>query len=152
GCRRTGIELDSITARIAARLYPDSRIFARGFEDVDLPENYFDAVVGNIPFGNYPVFDPAYKNATVTRTIHDYFLAKCVDKLRPGGVMAVITPRYSMDKQDATIRRYLGERADLVGAMRLPNTAFKANAGTEVTTDILFLQKREPGAMQRGEK
>lgn len=146
GSRRTGVELDSITARIAQRLYPDSTIFAKGFEETPLPDHYFDAVIGNIPFGNYPVYDPAYRrNPAVTRTIHDYFLAKSLDKLRPGGVMAVVTSRYTMDKQDSTIRRALADRADLIGAIRLPNTAFKANAGTEVTTDILFLQKRKPG-------
>jgi N12 class adenine-specific DNA methylase len=151
GCRRTGIELDNITARIAKQLYPDATIFAKGFEETILPDNFFDAVVGNIPFGNYRVHDPAYRNSPVTRTIHDYFLAKSVDKLRTGGVMAVITSRYTMDKQDSTIRKYLAARADLVGAIRLPNTAFKANAGTEVTTDILFLQKRAPGAAPGGE-
>ena len=150
GVRRTGVELDSITARIAQRLYPDATIFAKGFEETPLPDNFFDAVIGNIPFGNYPVYDPAYRRQpALTRTIHDYFLAKSLDKLRPGGVMALITSRYTMDKQDATIRRYLAERADLVGAIRLPNTAFKANAGTEVTTDILFLQKRAPRSADR---
>jgi hypothetical protein len=150
GARRTGVELDGITARIAKILYPDATIFAKGFEETKLPDNYFDAVVGNIPFGNYAVFDPAYRRQpALTRAIHDYFLAKSLDKLRPGGVMALLTSRYTMDKQDAGIRRYLGERADLVGALRLPNTAFKANAGTEVTTDILFLQKRAPGAPAR---
>jgi len=151
GCRRTGVELDSITARIAKQLYPDATIFAKGFEETELPGNFFDAVIGNIPFGNYPVHDPAYRHSPVTRTIHDYFLAKSLDKLRTGGVMALITSRYTMDKQDSTMRRYLAERADLVGAIRLPNTAFKANAGTEVTTDILFLQKRTAGAAARGE-
>ncbi len=151
GCRRTGVELDDITARIARQLYPDATIFAKGFEDTVLPENFFDAVIGNIPFGNYPVHDPAYRHSPVTRTIHDYFLAKSLDKLRPGGVMALITSRYTMDKQDSTIRRYLADRADLVGAIRLPDTAFKANAGTEVTTDILFLQKRAPGPAGNGE-
>ncbi len=145
GCRRTGVELDAVTARIAKQLYPDATIFAKGLEETHLPDNFFDAVIGNIPFGNYPVHDPAYKNSPVTRTIHDYFLAKSLDKLRLGGVMALITSRYTMDKQDSTMRRYLSDRADLVGAIRLPNTAFKANAGTEVTTDILFLQKRAPG-------
>ena len=145
--RRTGVEMDSITARIAQRLYPDATIFAKGFEETQLPDNYFDAVVGNIPFGNYPVFDPMYRRQpALTRAIHDYFLAKSIDKLRAGGVMALITSRYTMDKQDPTIRHYLAERAELIGAIRLPNTAFKANAGTEVTTDILFLQKRAPGA------
>jgi len=146
GCRRTGVELDGITARIAKQLYPDASIFAKGFEETALPDNFFDAVIGNIPFGNYPVHDPVYKNSPVTRTIHDYFLAKSLDKLRASGVMALITSRYTMDKQDSTMRRYLADRADLVGAIRLPDTAFKANAGTEVTTDILFLQKRTPGS------
>jgi len=145
GCRRTGVELDGITARISRQLYPDATIFAKGFEETHLPDNFFDAVIGNIPFGNYPVHDPAYRHSPVTRTIHDYFLAKSLDKLRPGGVMALITSRYTMDKQDSTMRRYLAERAELVGAIRLPNTAFKANAGTEVTTDILFFRKRAPG-------
>src|ERR1035437_9450918 len=152
GCRRTGVELDSITARIAKQLYPDAAIFAKGFEETGLPDNFFDAVIGNIPFGNYPVHDPAYRHSPVTRTIHDYFFAKSLDKLRPGGVMALITSRYTMDKQDSTMRRYLAERADLVGAIRLPNTAFKANAGTEVTTDILFFQKRAPGNIPSRER
>src|ERR1017187_757617 len=150
GCRRTGVELDSITARIAKQLYPDATIFAKGFEEVSLPDNFFGAGIGNIPFGNYPVHDPAYRHSPVTRTIHDYFLAKSLDKLRPGGVVGLITSRYTMDKQDSTMRRYLAERADLAGAIRLPNTAFKANAGTEVTTDILFLQKRAPGTAPHG--
>ncbi len=148
--RRTGVELDSLTARIAQKLYPDSTIFAKGFEDTPLPDNYFDAAIGNIPFGAYAVYDPAYK-PVLTRAIHDYFTAKSLDKVRPGGVAALITSRYTMDKQDSTIRRYLADRANLVGAIRLPNTAFKANAGTEVTTDILFLQKRTPGTLPAGD-
>jgi N12 class adenine-specific DNA methylase len=152
GSRRTGVELDSITARIAKCLYPDSTVFAKGFEDTPLPDNFFDAVIGNIPFGNYAVHDPAYRRTpALTRTIHDYFLAKSLDKVRPGGVLALITSRYTMDKQDAAIRRHLAERADLIAAIRLPNTTFKANAGTEVTTDILFLQKRAPGAPVNGD-
>jgi len=150
GTKRTGVELDSVTARIARKLYPDSTIFAKGFEETQLPDNFFDAVVGNVPFGDYGVHDPAYKR-TLTRAIHDYFFAKSLDKLRPGGVMALITSRYTMDKQDSTIRDYLADRADLLGAIRLPNTAFKANAGTEVTTDILFLRKRAPGKAASGE-
>ncbi|MGA3091788.1 MAG: DEAD/DEAH box helicase family protein [Terriglobales bacterium] len=150
GTKRTGVELDSMTARIAAKLYPDATIFAKGFEETSLPDNFFDAVVGNVPFGDYGVHDPSYKR-NLTRAIHDYFFAKSLDKLRPGGVMALITSRYTMDKQDDTIRSYLAERADLLGAIRLPNTAFKANAGTEVTTDILFLQKRAPGKAPSGE-
>lgn len=151
GAKRTGVELDGITARIAKALYPDATIFAKGFEDTAFPDHYFDAVIGNIPFGNYAVYDPAYRHSPVTAAIHDYFLAKSLDKLRPGGVMALITSRYTMDKQNDAIRRYLSARADLIGAIRLPNTAFKQNAGTEVTTDILFLQKRAPGAEPAGQ-
>jgi N12 class adenine-specific DNA methylase len=147
---RTGVELDSITARIAKKLYPDSTIFEKGFEDTPLPDNYFDAVVGNVPFGDYAVHDPQVKHQ-LTRAIHDYFFAKSLEKVRPGGVMALITSRYTMDKQDSTVRRYLAERADLLGAIRLPNTAFKGNAGTEVTTDILFLRKRKAGEQPSGE-
>jgi len=142
GCKRTGVELDSITGRIAAKLYPDSTIHQRAFEATPLPKNFFDAAIGNIPFGNYPVFDPAYsRTPRLTRAIHDYFFAKTVDVVRPGGVVALITSRYTMDKQDSTVRDYLAERASLLGAIRLPNTAFKDNAGTSVTTDIVFLHK-----------
>lgn len=147
---RTGVELDSLTARIAKKLYPDSTIFAKGFEEAPLPDNYFDAVVGNVPFGNYRVHDPSYPRA-LTGAIHDYFFAKSLDKLRPGGVMALITSRYTMDKQDDKVRAYLADSADLLGAIRLPNTAFKENAGTEVTTDILFLRKRRPGEPASGQ-
>jgi N12 class adenine-specific DNA methylase len=148
--RRTGVELDLLTARIAQRLYPDATIFAKAFEETRLPDNYFDAAIGNIPFGNYAVYDPDYK-PVLTRAIHDYFFAKSLDKVRTGGVLALITSRYTMDKQDSTIRSYLAERANLMGAIRLPNSAFKANAGTEVTTDILFLQKRTAGTPAAGE-
>jgi len=152
GCSRTGVELDAVTARIAQRLYPDASVFGKGFEETALPDDFFDAVIGNIPFGNYPVFDPAYRRRPgLTRAIHDYFFAKSLDKLRPGGVMALITSRYTMDKFDPAIRRHLAAHADLLGAVRLPNTAFKANAGTEVTTDILFLRKRRPGEEPGGE-
>jgi N12 class adenine-specific DNA methylase len=149
GGHRTGVELDSITARIAMKLYPDATIFAKGFEETPLPDNYFDAVVGNVPFGDYAVHDPSMKRQ-FTRAIHDYFFAKSLEKLRPGGVMALITSRYTMDKQDDAIRRHLADHADLLGAIRLPNTAFKGNAGTEVTTDILFLRKRAAGAPPAG--
>ena len=102
-------------------------------------------LIGNIPFGNYPVYDPAYRRSPhLTRAIHDYFLAKCLDVVRPGGVIALITSHYTMDKKDSAVRRHLADGSVLLGAVRLPNTAFKANAGTEVTTDILFLQKRSP--------
>jgi N12 class adenine-specific DNA methylase len=151
GGHRTGVELDSLTARIAQKLYPDATIFAQGFEETQLPDNYFDAVVGNVPFGDYPVHDPTMKHS-LTRSIHDYFFAKSMEKVRPGGIMAFITSRYTMDKQDGTIRTALAEKADLVAAIRLPNTAFKGNAGTEVTTDILFLQKRPEGQEPAGER
>jgi hypothetical protein len=108
GSRRVGVELDSVTARIAAKLYPDATVLAKGFEETQLPDGYFDAVIGNVPFGNYGVYDPAYPGA-VTRAIHDYFFAKSVDKTRVGGVMALITSRYTMDKHDASIRRYLAD-------------------------------------------
>src|SRR6266699_3730817 len=151
GGHRTGVELDSLTARIAKKLYPDTTIFSQGFEETQLPDNYFDAVVGNVPFGDYAVHDPTMKHS-LTRSIHDYFFAKSVEKVRPGGLLALITSRFTMDKQDATIRTVLAEKADLVAAVRLPNTAFKGNAGTEVTTDILFLQKRPIGAAPAGEQ
>jgi hypothetical protein len=149
GCHRTGVELDSVTGRIAKQLYPDSTIFIKGFEETPLPDNFFDAVVGNVPFGDYRVHDPSY-NRKLTKAVHDYFFAKSLDKVRPGGVMALITSRYTMDKQDDSIRSFLADGADLVGAIRLPNTAFKANAGTEVTTDILFLAKRKSGEPRGG--
>ena len=118
-----------------------------------LPKDFFDAAVGNIPFGNYPVFDPAYRRTPqLTRGIHDYFLAKSLDVVRPGGLIALITSRYTMDKQDSTVRCHLADGAVLLGALRLPNTAFRANAGTDVTTDILFLQKRSAGKQQDGER
>lgn len=150
GCQRTGVELDSITARIAKALYPDTKIFVQGFEETKLPDNYFDVAVGNVPFGDYAVHDPAIKRP-LTRSVHDYFFAKTLDKLRPGGIMALVTSRYTMDKKDDMIRKHLAEHADLIGAIRLPNTAFKGNAGTEVVTDILFLQKRAVGKEAGGE-
>ena len=141
---RTGVELDSITARIAKQLYPDASIFESGFEDAPFPDNFFDVAVGNVPFGNYGVHDPRYK-AYQTASIHDYFFIKSLDKLRDGGVLAFITSRYTLDKKDDAIRHYLSSKADLIGAIRLPNTSFKNNAGTVVTTDIIFLQKRAAG-------
>lgn len=150
GTRRTGVELDSVTARIAAVLYPESTIHKRAFEDTPFPKDYFDAAIGNIPFGNFPTYDPAYRASPhLTQSIHDYFLAKCLDLVRPGGIVAVITSRYTMDKQDSSVRRHLADGSILLGALRLPNTTFKANAGTEVTTDILFLQKRSPDTPDR---
>ena len=136
-----GVELDSISGRIAKQLYQNANISITGFENTTYPDNFFDVVVGNVPFGDYKVFDPKYNKYNFR--IHDYFLAKALDQVRPGGMVAVITTKGTLDKTNPTIRKYLAERAELVGAIRLPNTAFKANAGTEVTADILFLQKRE---------
>ena len=136
-----GVELDSISGRIAKQLYQNANISITGFENTTYPDNFFDVVVGNVPFGDYKVFDPKYNKYNFR--IHDYFLAKILDQVRPGGMVAVITTKGTLDKANPTIRKYLAERAELVGAIRLPNTAFKDNAGTEVTADILFLQKRE---------
>ena len=136
-----GVELDSISGRIAKQLYQNANISITGFENTTYPDNFFDVVVGNVPFGDYKVFDPKYNKYNFR--IHDYFLAKALDQVRPGGMVAVITTKGTLDKANPTIRKYLAERAELVGAIRLPNTAFKDNAGTEVTADILFLQKRE---------
>lgn len=141
---RAGVEIDSITARLAKTLYPDAAIFETGFENAPFPDGFFDIAIGNVPFGNYGVHDPAYKSWQ-TASIHDYFFVKTLDKLRDGGVLALITSRYTMDKKECEIRRYLASKADLLGAVRLPNTSFKDNAGTVVTTDILFLQKRAAG-------
>ncbi|WP_052888108.1 DEAD/DEAH box helicase family protein [Thermogemmatispora carboxidivorans] len=148
---RTGVELDSITARIAKKLYPDARVLHKGFEETQLPDDYFDVVVGNVPFGDYGVHDPSMPRR-LRSSIHDYFFAKSLEKVRPGGVMALITSHYTMDKKDDVIRRHLVDKADLIGAIRLPNTAFKGNAGTEVVTDILFLRKREEGTEPTGEQ
>ena len=134
-----GVELDSISGRIAKQLYQNANISITGFENTTYPDNFFDVVVGNVPFGDYKVFDPKYNKYNFR--IHDYFLAKALDQVRPGGMVAVITTKGTLDKANPTIRKYLAERAELVGAVRLPNTAFKDNAGTEVTADILFLQK-----------
>ena len=136
-----GVEIDSISGRIAKQLYQNANISITGFENTTYPDNFFDVVVGNVPFGDYKVFDPKYNKYNFR--IHDYFLAKALDQVRPGGMVAVITTKGTLDKSNPTIRKYLAQRAELVGAIRLPNTAFKDNAGTEVTADILFLQKRE---------
>ena len=136
-----GVELDSISGRIAKLLYPDANIQIKGFEKTDYPNDFFDVAIGNVPFGAYKVNDSQYDRYNFM--IHDYFLAKTIDQLRPGGVAALITTKGTMDKASPEVRKYLAERADLLGAIRLPNTAFKANAGTEVSADILFFQKRE---------
>ena len=138
--RLYGVELDSITGRIARQLYPKANITVAGFETTDR-RDFFDLAIGNVPFGNYKVNDKAYNKLGFT--IHNYFFAKALDQVRPGGVVAFVTSRYTMDSESPEVRRYLAERADLLGAIRLPNNAFKANAGTEVTTDIIFLQKRD---------
>ena len=136
-----GVELDSISGRIAKLLYPDANIQIKGFEKTDYPNDFFDVAIGNVPFGAYKVNDRQYDRYNFM--IHDYFLAKTIDQLRPGGVAALITTKGTMDKASPEVRKYLAERADLLGAIRLPNTAFKANAGTEVSADILFFQKKE---------
>lgn len=138
--RLYGVELDSITGRIARQLYPKADITISGFEKTDR-KDFFDLAIGNVPFGQYQVNDPAFNKLHFN--IHNYFFAKALDQLRPGGVLAFVTSRYTMDSKDSTVRRYLAERADLLGAIRLPNNAFKANADTEVVSDIIFLQKRE---------
>ena len=138
--RLYGVELDSITGRIAKQLYPNANITVAGFETTNR-RDFFDLAVGNVPFGSYKVSDRGYDKLGFP--IHDYFFAKTLDQVRPGGVIAFVTSRYTMDKQSPEVRRYIAQRADLLGAIRLPNNAFKANAGTEVTTDILFLQKRD---------
>lgn len=139
--RLFGVELDDVSGRIAKMLYPSADIQVNGFEKVKYPNNFFDVVVGNVPFGDYTVNDPTYNKHHFM--IHDYFIAKGLDQLRPGGVMAVITSAGTLDKKNQTARKYFADRAELLGAIRLPNTAFKANAGAEVMTDILFFQKSD---------
>ena len=152
--RLYGVELDSITGRIAKKLYPQADITVAGFETTDR-RDFYDLAVGNVPFGQYKVNDKAYNKLGFS--IHNYFFAKAIDQVRPGGIVAFVTSRYTMDSKDSTARKYMAERADLLGAIRLPNNAFKANAGTEVVSDILFLQKRdrpadiEPAWVQLGQ-
>ena len=135
-----GVELDSITGRIAKQLYPEAEITVAGFETTNRP-GFYDLAVGNVPFGNYQVFDPEYNRLGFS--IHNYFAAKMLDQVRPGGIVAFVTSRYTMDAKDEGARRYLAARGELVGAIRLPNNAFRANAGTEVVSDIIFLQRRK---------
>ena len=155
GSKLYGVELDSLTGRIAQQLYQRANITVQGYERVSYPKDFFDAAVGNVPFGNYQVNDKAYNRLGFS--IHNYFFAKSLDLVRPGGIVAFVTSRYTMDAKDPAVRRYLAQRAELLGAIRLPNNAFKANAGTEVVTDIIFLQKRdhidlsEPVWVQLGE-
>ncbi|MGL5254035.1 MAG: DEAD/DEAH box helicase family protein, partial [Brevinema sp.] len=136
-----GSELDSLTGRIARQLYPNADIHIKGYEKTNFPDNFFDVAIGNVPFGNYSVADKRYDKQGFL--IHDYFFGATLDKVRTGGVIAFITSKGTLDKQSSSVREYLAQRADLLGAIRLPNTAFKANAGTEVTSDIIFLQKRD---------
>ena len=140
GSRLYGVELDSITGRIAKKLYPQADITVAGFETTDR-RDFYDLAVGNVPFGQYKVNDKAYNKLGFS--IHNYFFAKAIDQVRPGGIVAFVTSRYTMDSKDSTARKHMAERADLLGAIRLPNDAFKANAGTEVVSDIIFLQKRD---------
>ena len=139
--RLYGVELDGITGRIAKQLYPKADIKISGFEKTDYPNDFFDVAVGNVPFGQYKVADRQYDKNNFL--IHDYFFAKTLDKVRPGGVVAFVTSKGTMDKKSPEVRKYLAQRAELLGAVRLPNTAFKENAGTEVTSDIIFLKKRD---------
>ena len=140
GSRLYGVELDSITGRIAKKLYPQADITVAGFETTDR-RDFYDLAVGNVPFGNYKVNDKAYNKLNFS--IHNYFFAKAIDQVRPGGIVAFVTSRYTMDSKDSTARKHMAERADLLGAIRLPNNAFRANAGTDVVSDIIFLQKRD---------
>ena len=138
--RLYGVELDSITGRIAQKLYPEANIKVAGFETTDR-RDFYDLVVGNVPFGNYKVNDKAYNKLSFS--IHNYFFAKAIDQVRPGGIVAFVTSRYTLDSKDSAARKHIAERADLLGAIRLPNNAFRANAGTDVVSDIIFLQKRD---------
>ena len=147
--RMYGVELDSISGRIAQQLYQKNKIAVQGFETMQFPDSFFDCVVGNVPFGNYKVPDKRYDRHNFL--IHDYFIAKSIDLVRPGGVIAVVTSSGTMDKKDSSVREYLSNRADLVGAIRLPNNAFQRNANTGVVADILFLQKRDRAAVERAE-
>lgn len=141
GSRTYGVEIDSISGRIAQQLYQNSQIAVNGFEKVQMPDSFFDVAVGNVPFGDFKVLDKKYDKHHWL--IHDYFFGKTLDKVRPGGITAFITSKGTMDKENSAVRKYLAQRADLIGAIRLPDNAFKQNAGTEVTSDILFLQKRD---------
>lgn len=140
-CKLYGVELDSISGRITRQLYQKSTVAVQGYEDTNLPNSFFDVAVGNVPFGDFKVLDKKYDKHKFL--IHDYFFAKTLDKVRPGGVIAFITSKGTLDKENPSVRKYIAQRADLLGAIRLPNNTFKANAGTEVTSDIIFLQKRD---------
>ena len=146
----TMVELDTITGLIAKYLYPNADVRIQGFEKANIPNNYMDVAISNVPFGNYPITDKAYPKK-VTSAIHNYFFAKTLDKVRPGGIVMFITSSYTMNSKDSTVRRYMMQKADLLGAIRLPDTAFKGNAGTEVVTDIIILKKRADNTDYQGE-
>ena len=141
GARLYGVELDNLTGKIASKLYPQANVQIKGFEDTNFPNDKFDVIVGNVPFGGYGIADSAYN--LYNFMVHDYFLAKSIDKVKPGGIVAIITSKGTMDKINPNARKYVAERAELLGAIRLPNTAFKQTAGTEAVADILFFQKRD---------
>lgn len=149
GSKLYGVELDCISGRISKQLYQTADIRIQGFETVDYPDNFFDVAIGNVPFGDYKLHDKKYDKYNFN--IHDYFFAKALDKVRPGGIITFITSKGTLDKENASVRKYLAERADLIGAIRLPNTAFKQIANTDVTSDIIFLQKRERVAVNDAE-
>lgn len=146
----TMVELDRITGLIAKYLYPNADVRIQGFENANIPDNYMDVAIGNVPFGDFGVVDRAYPKR-ITKSIHNYFFAKSLDKVRPGGIVMFITSSFTMNSRDSAVRQYIMDRADLLGAIRLPNTAFKGNAGTDVVTDILVLKKRESGTEYAGE-
>jgi N12 class adenine-specific DNA methylase len=141
GSKMFGVEIDTLTGRIARQLYQKNSIAIQGFENAEFPNSFFDLAIGNVPFGDYGVSDKRYDKHKFH--IHDYFFAKTLDKVRPGGIIAFVTSKGTLDKENSAVRKYIAQRAELLGAIRLPNTAFKANAGTEVTADIIFLQKRD---------
>ena len=141
GAKLYGVELDEVTGKIAAKLYPQAKVQVKGFEETSFPQDYFDIVVGNVPFGGYGVYDSEYSRQKFM--IHDYFIAKSIDRVKPNGIVAVVTSKGTLDKLNPTARKYMAERAELLGAIRLPNNAFKQTANTEAVTDILFFQKRE---------
>lgn len=141
GARLYGVELDEVTGKIAAKLYPQAKVQIKGFEETSFPQDYFDIVVGNVPFGGYGVYDSEYSRQKFM--IHDYFIAKSIDRVKPNGIVAVVTSKGTLDKLNPVARKYMAERAELLGAIRLPNNAFKQTANTEAVTDILFFQKRE---------
>ena len=140
-CQLYGVEQDSISGRIAQQLYQKSTIAVQPYEKTNIPDNFFDVSVGNVPFGEFKLNDRKYDKYKFV--IHDYFFAKTLDKVRPGGIVAFITSKGTMDKENSYVRKYLCQRAELVGAIRLPDDTFKNNAGTEVTSDIIFLKKRD---------